>query len=227
MRNIYKKLNILVAVVIAAVFGVSVDEASAFSTDVYAPSSRLSSGHWVKIKTSKSGMHIIPASTLKGWGFSDPQRVRVYGYGGRMMSDNLSIDEYIDDLPQAMSEWTPQGLVFYAHGPLTWTESNGRWTYKPNYYSSEAYYFLGEIPADGDERPGIRTGRAGTDGDYATTFTDVAYHEVDMVSPGSTGHTMLGEDFSQNRTQTFNFSLPGRADDDLWIQTVFALKATN
>lgn len=223
--NQFSLKSTITALVMLAAVTLGCGTASAFTAETYAASSRLASGHWVKIKTTQSGMHMIPASTLQRWGFSDPQRVRVYGYGGQQISDVLSAENYVDDLPMTMCEWTPQGLVFYAHGPMTWTSnSQGRWTYKPNFYSTGAYYFLGEATDDDLARETRRTGSAGATDGAATTFTDVAWHEVETVSPGSTGHVMLGEDFAVTKTRTFNFILPDRADDRLWVQAAFALK---
>ncbi|MDE6813200.1 MAG: hypothetical protein K2J28_05145 [Duncaniella sp.] len=62
---------------------------SAFPTDVYAPASVLSSGRWIKVSVEESGMHYIPAATLRSWGFSDPSKVRIFGYGGARIYDQL------------------------------------------------------------------------------------------------------------------------------------------
>lgn len=80
--------------------------ASAFLTDTYAPSSVLSSGRWVKVSVSESGPHFIPTSTLRSWGFTDPSAVRVFGYGGARISDHLTLQLYVDDLPAVRSEQT-------------------------------------------------------------------------------------------------------------------------
>ena len=75
----------------------------AFTLDTYAESSKLASGKWMKIRVPASGLYCIPVSTLRAWGFSDPAKVRVYGYGGRRIADRLRQSEYIDDLPP----WRP------------------------------------------------------------------------------------------------------------------------
>ena len=87
--------------------------ASALPTDHYASSSRLAQGRWMKVRIDTDGLYRIPASTLRSWGFSDISRVRVFGYGGRSISNVLSASEYIDDLPMAPCELTDRGLVFY------------------------------------------------------------------------------------------------------------------
>lgn len=199
--------------------------ADAFTLDSYAPSSALSSGRWVKIKVSSSGMHLIPAADLQKWGFSDPSKVKVYGYGGAPVSDLLSAGNYVDDLPQALSEVTPRGIVFYAVGPVSpVSASSGRVDYERNYYSNEGYYFLSEegepvtFPTVGT--PGLTSGAAGV-------FTEMLYHEQELVSPGSTGHTFLGEDFYSTRTRNFSFTLPDKATTTVNISCYFATKVMN
>lgn len=54
----------------------------ALSLDTYASESALKDGRWVKISVSETGIHLISNSNLKKWGFSDPSKVHVYGYGG-------------------------------------------------------------------------------------------------------------------------------------------------
>ena len=55
----------------------------ALPIDTYATESALKDGHWVKISVSETGMHLISNSNLQKWGFSDPSKVHVYGYGGK------------------------------------------------------------------------------------------------------------------------------------------------
>ena len=60
----------------------------------------------------------------------------------RRIPDLLTLDNYVDDLPQVQSELTSQGLVFYAVGPEIWVQGErGRYTMQHNIYSVDAYYF--------------------------------------------------------------------------------------
>lgn len=178
----------------------------AFAPDTYAGSSVLATGRWIKISVSTTGMHLIPTATLRQWGFTSPDKVRVYGYGGNQLPDALTADSYIDDLPEAPSEITSRGLVFYARGPVTWTESGTRKSHSVNRFSSVGYYFLTE--ADG-QQPLPEGGRGVASSSPQTMFTCGLCHEVDMVSPGATGHLMCGEDFAYTPSRTFDFQLTG------------------
>ncbi len=181
--------------------------ARAFAPDVYAPASVLSSGKWVKISVEKSGMHCITTSQLKDWGFSDPSRVCIYGYGGQMLSDVLSESTYIDDLPAVASKVTGSGLVFFAEGPQQVIVDRQDAYHQVNPYSNFGYYFL-------TEGPGRTIERAGTPLDPGTSCqTDgywVSYYDPQEVSVGGSGRMMVGEDFRVKQTRTFELSTPGR-----------------
>lgn len=221
MKVFLRSIYIAVAILSGCAFGVH-----AFNTEVYAPNSVLNEGKWVKISVSESGMHCIPTSTLKSWGFSDPSRVRVYGYGGRMLSDILTESDYIDDLPLTASVVTAKGLVFYAIGPTQIDMSDtGLLYHSVNPYSSYGYYFLTE----GDEAtPKPATGgTALTSTDDCTTETSwLLVHEQELSSIGNSGRMMVGEDFRTNRTQTFSFDLPQRVEGtQLTLKTSFVAAA--
>ena len=50
-----------------------------------ASNSQLSSGRWVKLRVADNGIHMLTHARLKALGFSDPGKVRLYGYGGHML----------------------------------------------------------------------------------------------------------------------------------------------
>ena len=215
----------MVAVVAGAVYA-PVDIA-AFDTVIYAASSRLSQGRFVKIRVKESGMHLITNTELKRYGFPNPEKVRVYGYGARCSDDILSIDRYIDDLPETASELTSDGIVFYANGPIVWSlNSDGHLTHSRNYYSDYGYYFLAESE---DKRKDIPTTATPTSAsNLANSFTDVMLHESELVSGGKTGHTLLGEDFSSTQSRTFSFTPVNPLENSkIWVSCAFASKTVN
>ncbi len=67
-------------------------------THTYTESSVLSSGSWVKIRVSESGVYRMTYEELQAAGLSNPANVRVYGYGGAMLTQNFNKVK-IDDLP--------------------------------------------------------------------------------------------------------------------------------
>ena len=43
--------------------------------------SLLSKGRWVKVHVDSTGVYRLPVDLLSEWGFSDPSRITVAGYG--------------------------------------------------------------------------------------------------------------------------------------------------
>ena len=193
--------------------------AGAFPTDTYTPSSVLSSGTWVKVSVTESGMHFLPAARLRAMGFNDPMRVRVYGYGASRLPDRLDRDSYIDDLPMVQSKNTSAGVYFYATGPVSHPLVSGsQFSIEINPYTTLGYYFLTESDTplrDIPSSPGINA-------EVTTSYQECIYHKREIFSAGETGHKLLGEDFLTQRTQSFTFNTPGRvAGSKAWLECSF------
>ena len=112
--------------------------------------SRLSSGRWVKIRVSDNGIHMLTHSQLKKMGFNDPTKVRLFGYGGHMLSES-DTEAWIDDLCEVPLWRGTDRVLFYARGSIEWTlKSDNTFTHTRNPYSDYGYYFL---TADGEGEP--------------------------------------------------------------------------
>ena len=94
------KFPALVTAVLAALCALT---ATALPLDRYAAGSRLASGDWVKISVDESSMYLLTESRLRQLGFSDPSKVRVFGYGGDRLPEVLDETTYADDLPEVPS----------------------------------------------------------------------------------------------------------------------------
>lgn len=185
--------------------------ARAFDTSVYAEKSALAEGRWVKVRVDADGLYCIPASRLRSWGFNDPAKVVVRGYGGRRQNDVLSLSNYIDDLPAVQSVVTSQGIVFYGIGAGEWTRSGSNgYYYAQNDYSSSGYYFVGEL-ADGEEARSIAaTGYApGGDAALAGSYMCRLHHEQELTQvQGEAGPLLLGEDMRFTTRRKVSFATP-------------------
>ena len=82
-------------------------------SDRYTRISKLNSGYWVKIRISESGIYQISYADLRAWGFVDPAKVKLYGYGGAMLPEDFQ-KPYIDDL----HERAGSKHVLHLHGEL-------------------------------------------------------------------------------------------------------------
>lgn len=211
-------MRIVVAVACVAAGGVS---AHAFDTAVYASRSVLADGRWVRIAVNRSGPVLLSAVDLRRMGFADPASVCVYGYGGARIPDLLSVSNYVDDLPQVPSEATVRGVVFYAQGPETYGYEGERVIHTLNPFSSYGYYFLSDS-SDAPRREPASEGLDASAGAGAVTFTATAWHELDEVSIGGSGHRLFGEDMRYTRSRTINIAMPGRVEGtEVWARTTF------
>lgn len=191
----------------------------AFSPDFYASQSVLASGNWVKIRIERSGLYQIPASTLRSWGFSDPSRVKIYGYGGRRIDDNLSEATFVDDLPPTPSVASSSGVVFYGAGSESWLLSTGN-NYHGylNPYSSHGYYFVTESDTPSDI-PTVATPGASSP---ATIGRGRVHYEPEAIQATKIGPLFVGESFSSPRTRSYTITTPGRTkDSEVWMECSF------
>lgn len=193
----------------------------------FAESSRLSEGKWVKISVSETGMQYISDSSLQQMGFSDPKKVRVYGFGGRMLSENLSPSNP-DDLPEQISGRTANGLYFFAYD---WSDilpnlkSGLKWKHVLNPYSESSYYFLSDSNTETATKfPTVGTPEATLS--PVTTFDAHLFHEIDEYAPSTTGRILLGEDFRSQPTVSVNFQTPDIASDEVAFKVRAAVSVT-
>lgn len=203
---------------IFSAFGVT-----AANSEKYAQSSVLSSGKWVKINVSSTGLHTLTRQNLKNFGFNDPKSVYVYGYGGRLISEALTPD-HPDDLPCVPVVRKDDGsITFFATGTIAPKEAAStqmHYDHTINPYGDYSYYFISD-KAPSTESSSIDL--SFIEGlPVSTTFTNQLVHEVDMLQCASSGRDYLGEDFKSNKSQSFSFELPGNASGDATIRVRFA-----
>ncbi len=111
----------------------------------YADHSVLQTGTWAKIRVPESGFYQLTDALVKQAGFSDPTRVKLYGYGGELQPERLTGDYLAatDDLQEVPTCMIDGRRLFYGVGPVTW-ESSTADVRTRNPYSDYGYYFLTE-----------------------------------------------------------------------------------
>lgn len=180
----------------------------------YKGESVLNSGKWYKIRVTDSGVYRMTADFLSRTGFSDPSKVRLYGYGGALLPEQ-GIENLTDDLEE-VPLWRENGsLLFYAQGPLSWSCSSGTYAHQWNTYSRYGYYFITEssdaAPAEVPEMP-VYEGSA----EIISTTPDYALYEKDAFSWYHSGRTFFDDyDYVNGAVQSYRFRL-----DDLIAGTV-------
>jgi hypothetical protein len=141
----------------------------------YKDHSVLATGKWAKISVASTGVHQLTAEVAKQAGFTDLSRVRIYGYGGALQNEELVGDELqaLDDLQEVPSCMVGGRRLFYAKGPVNWTEKSSIRTRNP--YSNIGCYFITE--SDGE--PLAVDSAAFVSSFYPANGDYHALHEVD------------------------------------------------
>lgn len=207
----------------------------------YASNSVLSQGNWYKIKVPTTGVYKLTYEDLSKMGLSNPQNVKIYGYGGWVLDEDFT-KPYIDDLPQ-VSIWMSKEpanfgkgdyILFYARGSIKWVydEKLKEFVHEQNPYSRNsdngadevAYYFVTESeeqPKLIQNKPSISTATVNV-----ATFDDYYLHEKELVNIAETGREFFGESFKSKTSQDFTLPLDGITTAPAVIRYEFISKAS-
>lgn len=179
----------------------------------YASESVLNSGKWVKIQVAEDGIYKLTAADLKKMGFSNLDKVAVYGYGGWPLDEDFSTT-YIDDVPEVAVWRGADYLLFYGKGPRKWeySTSDKSFIHTNNPYSNYGYYFVTEKETTGRTMEKAASAAGATL--QVTTFDDYVLHEEELVSVNSSGRELYGESFTSTLSRDFTISVPGITNDE-------------
>lgn len=179
----------------------------------YASESVLNSGKWVKIQVAEDGIYKLTAADLKKMGFSNLDKVAVYGYGGWPLDEDFSTT-YIDDVPEVAVWRRADYLLFYGKGPRKWeySSSDKSFIHTNNPYSNYGYYFVSEKETTGRTMEKAASAAGATL--QVTTFDDYVLHEEELVSVNSSGRELYGESFTSTLSRDFTISVPGITNDE-------------
>lgn len=176
----------------------------------------LASGTWKRFYVQKSGVYKLTKGFLSDLGFNmnivNPQKIQIYGNGGRMLPLLNSVF-YPNDLEENAIQVVGESdgsfdnddyILFYAEGMDNWSQENNT---NLNLYADKSYYYVTIGSTDG-KRIGTISQPSGAATLNLTTFDDYQFHEVDLTNIGRLGRTWFGENFSLNNEQTFDFNFP-------------------
>lgn len=196
----------------------------ALEPDFFASNSVLAEGKWVKVKSTSTGMQLIPAATLRAMGFTDISKVNVYGIGGRMLPEYL--DETIsDDLPLLPCVRNDKGIIFFGTDVISWQPGyDVPFTHTQNPYDTESWYFLSDRDIEPLQMQHVAAPTQ--EQETITSFTERLVHESELAGPAESGRTLFGEDFRSQKSRTFSFLLPGVSGDSITMKYRFGAKSS-
>ena len=186
----------------------------------YASNSVLSTGNWIKVRVSESGIYKITYSELSQMGFDvsvNPKNIAVYGNGGGLLPEQNDLfrhDDLVENPIQVVGENdnsfnSGDYLLFYAQGPVKWVRDKitNTFMHQDNIYDDYAYYFITSLNRPARRIEEIEPPAANADV-TVNSFIDYAVHELDEKNIASTGRLWVGEVFDFNTDQSFQFSFP-------------------
>lgn len=176
----------------------------ALSKNVFASRSVLAEGKWVKVGVTKTGVYEISYDMLRHMGFKNPEKVAIYGRGGRMMSENFTSSSQAvlvyDDIKPTPVLHQGEKVYFYGLGVedidfKAAVDYNTRGYFQRksrNIYSNRGYYFLTDstLPLS---LSSVASDDAASLAD-AGALVSYVYHEKDLFQNNSkTGRLFWGE----------------------------------
>lgn len=177
----------------------------------------LSQGKWAKIRVAEEGIYALSPAQLKQMGFANPERVKVYGYGGLLQDERFAFHlangrnwngDTPDDLVEQPTLRRGEEILFWAEGTRKWAYDARRqsWVHTNNHYSTHSYYFLteGDHPLEVQRLAAVETA--------ANTMSTIPYgfaFDEDKTNWYEGGRRMFHSyDFQQGNQRNFSLTLP-------------------
>ncbi len=169
--------------------------------NVFRTTSVLSSGKWVKVGVTTSGIYQITNTELQAMGFSSSSQVRIFGNGGRNLPAENS-EPIADDLVECKTAQSANGLVFYAEGPEVWSYNDTEDMFVPetNLFSRTCYYY---ITSGNASAVASQQAISGSVQQTVNTYLDLQHYENEAVNLVKSGRYWYGEHFETNLTYDF------------------------
>lgn len=184
-------------------------------------SSVLKNGVWKKFYVTNSGVYKISKAFLLGLGFNvnvNPQTIKIYGNGGRMVPLVNSVP-YPKDLEENAILFSGENdgvfndndyILFYAEGVDNWNSDSD--TYK-NLYSDKSYYYITSSAAV-SKRISAFVEPVGAPAIVHSSFDDERHYEVDKNNIAKLGRKWFGDSFNVNEEQRFIFNFPNKVSSE-------------
>lgn len=186
-------------------------QAWALDPSAYKKSSVFGSGKWVRISVSAEGIHQITPAQLKEWGFSNPSKVKVYGYGATALSNSVFSTDIPDDAGPVCSMVTDDGRVlFYGVADVQVTpyvdSSNSQkynFTVDRNMYATHGCYFITDDDAFEAAKPRTVAFNSAASPNVLDNHLALVFAEEEKNNPATSGASYLGTYYNPGSTMSF------------------------
>lgn len=188
----------------------------------FSSSSVLASGKWYKIGLSQNGIYKMDKAFLASLGLNlsgvDPRNIRIYGNGGKLISEKNADFKYDDLVENAIvvsgendgSFDNNDYVLFYGQSTETWkyTPAAGNpFNHIPHLYSDTSFYFL-TVDLGAGKRVMQQSSSSASPNKTTNTQDYYGVHELNTLNVVKSGREFYGEKFDFNTSYTFNFNIP-------------------
>lgn len=179
----------------------------------YADHSVMRTGKWAKIRVPATGIYNLTSDIIRRAGFSNPDKVRIYGYGGNLQPEVLTADYLAatDDLQEVPICVESGKRLFWAKGPVYFngkpqaTTGTGNGNRVRNTYSDYGYYFITE----GEAEPAKISGEELLATAKADNYYNNALYEVDDYAWFHGGrHLFNSQAITTGNQATYSIDMP-------------------
>lgn len=190
----------------------------------YNDNSVLSTGKWVKIKVEKEGVYQLTPSLIKQWGFSDINKIKIYGYGGRILPQLIDFNETnapIDDLVEVAQYKENDRILFFAEGCVRfkWQTDKKEWIHENNHYANGSYYFVTE----GESPKILQLKESDATGTEISIINHHALYDSDAYAWFEGGRQFHDTyNFAKGNSKTYSIQTPSAAEGVAKINFTFS-----
>ena len=169
----------------------------------YAANSKLASGKWVKVSITADGLYQFSRASLKKMGFTNPENVHLYGFGGHLLPELIREGTHYDDLVEVPLYYNSQtdSWIFWGNGLVYWNNDDR----VSNTFARQACYFLTQEDAPST----METLTANPDLPRQAYNTTRAHtlHEKDEFAWHHLGrHLFEGENYGSSNSHSYSLS---------------------
>ena len=207
------------------------------SAAAFKNNSILASGNWYKIGITKTGFHKIDKAFLSSCGINvaglNPQNIRIYGNGGKMLPELNAAFRY-DDLEENAVQVIGESdgvfndadyILFYANDATGWTNTKSKTLLKfrhlKNTFSDTSFYFINV-----DLGAGKRVATVGSSplpsNIVSTSYDYYNFHEKNQLNFVKSGREFYGEYFDLTNSYSFTFNEGNFELDTIMAETFIA-----
>ena len=169
----------------------------------YAANSKLASGKWVKVSIQEDGLYQFSRASLKKMGFTNPENVHLYGYGGHLLPELIRQGTHHDDMVEVPLYYNSQtdSWLFWGNGLVYW---NGD-TRINNTYARNAYYFLTQEDAPSTMETLSYDPNLPRNG-YSTTRAHTLYEKDEFAWYSLGRHLFDGDNYGTTNSHSYSIS---------------------